>query len=273
VSVRRRVKNALLTAPIPARERVLRAGYRGYERYLSLRSPGEPQHADPDGLPLPPARLRVLVVSTADPAFFLETGRAQVRFVEGLLADNAVRIEELRSILDLGCGCGRLGRWWGRLEGPRLYGCDYNPELAEWCAANLPFMEARTNALEPPLPFATEEPFGLIYAHSVFTHLTEDLQRRWVDEIRCSLGPGDLFLFTVSGERYRNRLAGEDLERFDRGEPVVHFDEVAGTNMCAAYHPPAYVESSMLEGFELLAAVREATPEHLGQDVYLARRN
>jgi SAM-dependent methyltransferase len=270
--VRRRVKETLMTAPLPGRERLLRAGYRGYERYLSLKSSNGAPTGPPADLPLPPARLRVMVVSTAERDFFLESGREHAEWLRALLAEHGVEWEHLRSVLDLGCGCGRMERWWSQYEGPRLYGCDYNPDLAGWCADHLPFLDARVNDLAPPLPFDDVKPFGLIYAHSVFTHLTAELERSWLAEIRASLGPGDLFVFTISGERYRWLLPAADQARFDRGEPVVHFDEVAGTNLCAAYHPPAYVRERMLDGFELLAAVYEGTPQSLGQDVYVARR-
>ncbi len=269
--LRRRIKNAIREAPIPARERVLRTGYRGWERLQSLRARGGPS-VGRDGLPLPPAVLRATVVADADADFFLDSGEAHARFFTELLARNGVPLGDRRSVLDLGCGCGRVARWWAEVEGPRFYGCDYNPKLAAWCEQNLPFLDARANSLAPPLPFAEERPFGLIYALSVFTHLTAELEREWLAEIRASLGEGDLFLFTVSGERYRYLLSDEDAARFDRGELVTHFDETAGTNLCAAYHPQEYVERRMLEGFELLETVRTETPESLGQDVYLARR-
>ena len=106
----------------------------------------------------------------------------------------------------------------------------------------------------------------------MFTHLREPLQRQWLAEVRDSLTPGGRFLFTVSGERYRDRLGRRDLEAFDRGELVEHFEGAPGTNLCAVYHPPAYVEQRMLEGFTLLKAVREHAPL-LTQDVYLVRRD
>jgi SAM-dependent methyltransferase len=269
--LRRRLKNVLLTAPIPARDRVLTAGYRGWERYQGLRARGGPSIGR-DGLPLPPAVLRATVVADADADFFLDSGEAHANFFSDLLERNGRPLESLASVLDLGCGCGRIARWWKDVDGPRFYGCDYNPKLARWCEANLPFLDARVNSLEPPLPFADAKPFSLIYALSVFTHLPAELERAWLDEIRSSLAPDGLLLFTVSGERYRDRLDPEDQVRFDRGELVTHFDETAGTNLCAAWHPPAYVEEQMLRGFELLEAVRAETPAFLGQDVYLARR-
>jgi SAM-dependent methyltransferase len=268
----RRIKDALIDAPIPARERVLRAGYRGWERFKGLRTAHDRRRIGPDGLPLPPAGLRSLVVAEPEVDFFLESGRAHARFFTELLERNGVPLAGQRSVLDLGCGCGRVARWWASVEGPSFHGCDYNPKLAGWCAANLPFLDARVNSLAPPLPFGDAKPFGLIYALSVFTHLTDELERDWLSEIRGSLGEGDLFLFTVSGERYAERLGAGDRARFDRGERITHFDETAGTNLCAAFHPPSYVEGEMLAGFEVLEAVRSDSPDYLGQDAYLARR-
>ncbi len=268
----RRIKDALIDAPIPARERVLRAGYRGWERYKGLRAAGDRRRVGRDGLPLPPASLRTLVVDKPGADYFLDSGSEHAGFFAELLARNGHPIAGLRSVLDLGCGCGRVARWWAPVSGPRFYGCDYNPKLAGWCAENLPFLDARVNGLEPPLPFDDAKPLGLIYALSVFTHLPDDVERRWLDEIRSSLGAGDLFLFTVSGERYADRLGTADRARFDRGERITHFDETAGTNLCAAFHPNAYVEGEMLAGFELLEAVRSDSPQYLGQDAYLARR-
>jgi SAM-dependent methyltransferase len=268
----RRIKDALIDAPIPARERVLRAGYRGWERYKGLRAVTDRRRIGRDGLPLPPASLRTLVVDKPGVDYFLDSGEEHAAFFADLLERNGRPIASLRSVLDLGCGCGRVARWWAPVEGPRFFGCDYNPRLAGWCAENLPFLDARVNRLEPPLPFEDEEPFGLIYALSVFTHLPDEVERRWLDEIRGALGQGDLFLFTVSGERYADRLGATDRSRFDRGERITHFDETAGTNLCAAFHPPSYVENEMLAGFEVLEAVLSDSPQHLGQDAYLARR-
>jgi hypothetical protein len=63
------------------------------------------------------------------------------------------------------------------VQGPSLYGCDYDPKLVEWCLRNLPFMEAAVNDLEQPLRYEAEQ-FDLVYALSVFTHKSEPLEHR-----------------------------------------------------------------------------------------------
>src|SRR5438445_1248741 len=71
--------------------------------------------------------------------------------ITGFCRKHNIEIAELDSVLDFGCGCGRVIRHWP--SGPTLYGCDYNPALVEWCQTNLPFAQFALNNLTPPLPY------------------------------------------------------------------------------------------------------------------------
>lgn len=226
---------------------------------------------------MPPAGLRVLVSGDADPDAFLETGRAHNEFIRALLGANGIEVTALDAILDLGCGCGRVTRWWQDLDGPEVHACDYNPKLVAWCRRALPFVHARRNRLLPPLPY---EPASLdhVYAISVFTHLTEEQQDLWIAELARVLRPGGTALLTVMGEFYADRLSTSERRRFDAGIAVTRFEDLSGTNLCASYHPPGYVAGRMLgTKFELLDRVLpfdepERTADRLGQDSYLIRR-
>ena len=276
---RTRVRNALAGANFPFREPILRAAWRGYERALTFRDRLKtdiPPELD-DGLPLPPPSLRVLVSGRGDADFFLASGRDHNRFFRGLLADNGTDVAKLEAILDLGCGCGRVTRWWADLDGPRIAGCDYNGKLVDWVSANLPFVDAVRNELEPPLPYA-DSSLDFIYALSVFTHLTQEQERRWLAELARVLKPGGLAAITVNGDPYAENLAPDERARFDAGEVVTRFANVSGTNMCATYHPQAYVTATMFgASFEIVDSVRPAEhPERavaeLAQDTWLIRR-
>lgn len=278
-SARSRLRDALAGARAPLPEPVLRAGWRAYEWALAVRGALSVRGATraPDGLPLPPASLRVLVSGDADPNAFLETGRAHNDFIRALLGANGIDVTTLDSILDLGCGCGRVTRWWQDVDGPTIHGCDYNPKLVAWCRSGLPFARVVRNELLPPLPYEAAT-LDHVYAISVFTHLTEAQQDLWLSELARVVRPGGTVLFTVMGEFYAERLSGPERERFDAGEVVTRFEGLSGTNMCATYHPPAYVTRRMLgERFELLDSVQplsepERTADRLGQDSYLIRR-
>lgn len=275
----RRAKRALPRLPLPYKNRLLLAGWRAYESLQARGSRGASLDELPRGSerwPIPPARLRVLVSGDADLHFFLRSGREQTEFINQLLLGQGIRLERLERMLDFGCGCGRLARWWSELEGPELHGCDYNPELVEWCRVNLPFMRTRLSGLEPPLPYPRDG-FDLICALSVFTHLPEPMQRAWANELRARLRLGGLLFLTVSGTAYLDRLSAPERRAFSAGRLVTHFGELAGTNLCAAYHPRSYVERELLRGFELVDAIEPGRDpsrsiSSLAHDAYLARR-
>ena len=101
-------------------------------------------------------------------------------------------------MLDFGCGCGRVTRNWAGLSGVQVAGTDLSRPAVDWCRRHLPFARFEENGLEPPLVF-DDESFDLVYALSVFTHLTADLQLAWRDELRRVLRPGGFLLVTTHG--------------------------------------------------------------------------
>ena len=72
--------------------------------------------AAPDDLPIPPADLRFTVAGTTDISWFLEGGARAASSIADAVARAGSSIAELDSILDFGCGCGRVLRHWRRLD-------------------------------------------------------------------------------------------------------------------------------------------------------------
>jgi SAM-dependent methyltransferase len=236
--------------------------FRAYERAVALR----PQRVSaPDGVPLPPRRLMVRVAGTADADWFLRSGRA------GFDAIGAhVDLETTRDVLDFGCGCGRVTRYFKDHAG-RVAGSDVNGDAVAWCRDNLPFARFETNGLAPPLAFA-DESFDLVYGLSVFTHLTEDLQLAWRDELRRVLRPAGRLLITTHGRSYVPRLDDAERERFDRGELVVRWGEVVGSNLCSAYHPERYLREIFAHGFAFLELEPEGARGNPTQDLVVLQK-
>jgi SAM-dependent methyltransferase len=249
----------------------LRARDRMLARRALRRDPHDP---GPDGLPLPPDELIAQVSGIRDPEEFIAGGALGREVITDVLARNGVRVAELGTMLDFGVGCGRVARHWAGL-GVEVHGCDYNPELVAWCRRNLRHVSARPNGLDPPLPYEDER-FDLVYALSVFTHLTESRQRSWIAELRRVTRPGGLVLFTTHGPSFRFTDPAwpppETRARLAGGELVVVLPEHAGRNACTAIHPRAWVQEHMLDGLELLEYCEHGAAMNGGQDLYLARR-
>jgi SAM-dependent methyltransferase len=236
--------------------------FRLYEHVVALRPT---RRLAVDGPPLPPRRLMVRVAGTGDADWFLRSGRAGY---DAIVAH--APLAELESVLDFGCGCGRVTRWWSDFDG-RVAGSDVSAPAVDWCRANLPFGRFEQNALAPPLVF-DDESFDLVYALSVFTHLTADLQLAWRDEVRRVLRPGGLLLLTTHGRSYVPRLDEDERVSFERGELVVRWGDVAGTNLCSAYHPEAYLRDTFASGFTFLELEAEGARGNPTQDLVLLRK-
>jgi SAM-dependent methyltransferase len=245
-----------------ARAGLIGPAFRTYERVVSLR-PGRPRHVA--GPPLPPRRLMVRVAGTADADWFLRSGRAAFDAIAA-----HVPLAEVESVLDFGCGCGRVTRYWSDFAG-EVAGSDVSPKAIDWCRTNLPFARFETNELAPPLAFA-DASFDLVYALSVFTHLTEELQLAWRDELRRVLRPGGRLLLTTHGRSYLPRLDADEREHFDRGELVVRWGDLPGTNLCSAYHPEAYLRGTLANGFTFVELEPEGARGNPTQDLVLLRK-
>jgi SAM-dependent methyltransferase len=262
-----RVKRTLLRTI--SRLHLLLPVYRAYEAARALRFWGRSGEAD--GLPVPPPRLLVTVAGTPDPAWFLESGRLTAGAIRNALERQGVDVAQVASMLDFGCGCGRVIRHWSELPETRLAGSDYNPRLIAWCSANLPFAHFDQNQLGPPLRYGDGE-FDVVYGLSVFTHLPEELQQRWMQELTRVVRPGGHLLLTLHGDAYLERLTADEQAAYGRGELVVRWAEVAGSNLCTAFHPRSWVESRLVGRVELVEAVDEGAAGMPHQDLYVFRR-
>ncbi len=242
-----------------------------YRLYESARSvTGETNAVGPDGLPIPPPRLRTGVSGAPDVWMYVEGGELSEKTVREALDRSNMAIGSLGAILDFGCGCGRLLRRWRDLDA-RICGTDVNAAAVEWCRAHLPFVEVDVNEPEPPLVYG-EASFDLVYAFSIFTHLPVRTQLAWRDELRRVLRPGGLLLLSVCGDKYVDRLTHKERRIYSDGECVVRRPTAAGANICVTFHPPAFVRGTLADGWEFL----EHTPRGFlggpGQDLVILRK-
>lgn len=235
----------LAVAPVLGRGLTVRA-WRTWEGVLTLRSRdrdrGRGRDRADDGLDVPPAALRVRVIAQADREVFLSTGRAEAAVIAAAASAHGLEIDASGRLLDFGCGCGRVTRHWHAYPSVEVHGTDHDADLIDWLRTGLPFVHAARNDLAPPLPYPDAH-FGIVYAISVFTHMTDDLARAWMIELARIIRPGGLLLFTALDDRQVDRLRPDERDAYARGESVVQFVDALGTNMCVAYHPRAFIET------------------------------
>lgn len=78
---------------------------------------------DTGGVPIPPRHLIYLVAGKYDIPGFLDGGRLGAQTLRDVLAKNGVDIARFETILDFGCGVGRVFRHLRPLTGAKLFGC------------------------------------------------------------------------------------------------------------------------------------------------------
>jgi SAM-dependent methyltransferase len=117
---------------------------------------------------------------------------------DALRAATGTDFDRYPRILDWGCGCGRLSRYFADLP-VTITGADVDADNVRWCIENLPFGEFETIPLHPPMPFG-DASFDLAFGTSVFTHLTEPVQFEWLAELRRVVRPGGYVLLSFLGD-------------------------------------------------------------------------
>ncbi len=224
-----------------------------------------------DHLPIPPAKLIHFTINSSEISWFLHSGAISFDCLSNALERNQYSLGKFHNVLDFGCGCGRVLRFWHGTKGVHKFGSDYNPELIHWAQSHLNRVaDFQTNLLAPPLNYP-DNFFDFVYSLSVFTHLPEDLQDAWMDELFRVLEPNGLLLITLHGRSRAHVLDQEQKARFLEGQMVVIHEEAAGANLCGSYHPVEYVKNRLARKFELVDFI-ESGARDSNQDIYLLRK-
>lgn len=234
-----------------------------------------------DGLPLPPIEMRDKVRKSAVLAedFVLEGAQAY-QSIKRILADNKVRLNEETSLYEFGVGCGRIARHFLSQPLREFYGSDVDSTLVEWCTANLEARQGRTvrffsNSYLPPLDLE-DGSIDVLYSISVITHMTEEAQLQWLNELSRVVKPGGVLLLSYLGlpielsraQRRRGIFVRERIDReFKRnwlgknGAPEIYFN---------TYNTAEWLASKLQEKCEVVAQIDRAIRNH--QHVLLLRK-
>ncbi len=105
-------------------------------------------------------------------------------------------------VLDFGCGWGRIARYFLRDLGPDdLIGIDVNPAAVGAARNTNRWFTFEECELFPPTRFE-EQSFDLVYAWSVFSHLSEESHLAWLEEFVRITKPGSLVVLTTLGRAF-----------------------------------------------------------------------
>ena len=154
--------------------------------------------------PFPPPRLMNSVSGLKNEIDFAAHGADIYR---ALSLASPKPLPDYQSILDFGCGCGRLARMFKGHPG-RISGCDIDLRHVEWINQNLPFMQAKLSKVVPPIPYDDDE-FEAIISISIFTHLSERSQDEFLTELHRVCRPDGRLFLTVHGQRALSRALNE----------------------------------------------------------------
>jgi SAM-dependent methyltransferase len=205
------------------------------------------------------------------PAAYDAIGRRSRERIERLLP--ADWSWEGKRVLDFGCGAGRtLRHFLDEAERAEFHGCDIDDRSIAWLSEHLsPPFHVFQNGETPGLP-RPDGFFDLVYALSVFTHVSEHWAD-WLLELRRVLKPDGLLLATFLNEAHWEIYGrgGWDEDRvgmnvirkwnpWDEGGPIV-------------FHSEWWIREHWGRAFDVLALERHDPAEApAGQGAALLRR-
>lgn len=148
---------------------------------------------------LPPAEMRYRVGASPDAEEFITIGQTCAADIQSAVLKVGRDLSSFTHVLDFGCGCGRtLVHMKSLAPQAQIDGIDIDEQAIQWCSENLKFASFRVGKENPPMVYGADT-FDFIYVISVFTHLDEDYQFRWLEELRRIAKPGGVLVLTVNG--------------------------------------------------------------------------
>ena len=213
-------------------------------------------------LPWPGDELASRVAGEVNRTRFYESGQQSAREIEAVLSTVGRHLDSFETILDFGCGCGRILLWLEKAAATAgVHGVDIDARAIAWVQENLPYVTAKVNQTQPPLDYP-DGFFDLVFNHSVFTHIDEVAQDAWLAELRRITKPGGLVLLTVHGERAYHEF--EAASRSVGGAPDVVRDVLA-RNGIAYSSQDGWVGGPFPEGYHTTFHAPWYVFEHWGR--------
>lgn len=174
-------------------------------------------------------------------------------------------------LLEWGCGPGRVIRYFPSIfPNAKIIGTDYNAATIDWCKDSLKGITFLRNDLSPPLDIESGS-VDAIYAISVFTHLSEQICLKWVNELHRVLNDNGILMVWTNGDYIANFLLPEEQDKYNKSNFVIRDKFEEGKKMFLSFHPPLWVRNTLLSKFEVVKHYSGGFSSK-EQDVWICRK-
>ena len=225
----------------------------------------------------PPAELRFRVHGEKNLEGFISIGQLCLESIENTLGIIDKKISDFPKVLDFGCGCGRVIIPMAKKYSiENLWGTDIDSDAIFWCKTKLKGGHFGVNKLHPPLSYPSDS-FDFIYSISVFTHLSEEHQFEWLEELRRVTAPGGYVLLTFHGESISHdsgALPEKQVSRLNE-EGQLFFPNDSSENFLpewygTTFHTDKYIREKFTKYFKIIQHIPKGMANH--QDIVLFQK-
>lgn len=205
---------------------------------------------------------------------FVRSGYKNIHDFNLALSKYGKQLSDFHSVLDFGCGCGRILRaLHTTYPDLKISGSDIDTEAITYCKQYLGEIGTfLVNRAEAP-SFFTENSFDFIYGISVFTHLPEPLQLEWLSDLQRISKPGAYLILTIENEKNQKHLnATQQQELNDKGIYYIDFGTTDGLPEFykTTLHTHDYVKKVWGGFFEILDIIPLGSENH--QDLVVCKK-
>jgi SAM-dependent methyltransferase len=129
------------------------------------------------------------------------------------------------------------------------------------------------NPAAPPIP-GFDQTFDLIYAFSVFSHLSEKYSVAWINYLLSLLKPGGHFIFTTRGERFIADLASIKAQSDDYLDSLTQANQGSYLSVLKRTFPdPEIIRQRLQAGeFQFYSVGHNELPDECTGETLIPRR-
>lgn len=233
---------------------------------------------------LPPVRVNELPgrihrndCMALDRAAYIKSSFQHMQVFSELIAKGGKPWGNVNSVMDFGCGYGRIIRWFPVMLPPeRIYACDVNGRAVAWCSSEFGVTGVNLTS-EFTVPDAP--PVEALLACSLLTHLSPRKVKQFLKALRMLLAPGGVAVVTGKSTSSAAHASQTNphldtatirgvLEK--EGIYFMSYPHMPDPDLGDTYFEPEWLRTHLPEDLELI----ETRPGSFwSQDAYLLRKN